>query len=126
MSSSPSQNQAYPSFPKPHGYPDKLRQNLSNSAPGTNANLQQSLIPNLQNLNPNMQSSPNLTHIGLNPANLSINFQNLSPISNIQNTISNPGTPQNMDHDLRGMNGVSSAPGQYNGNAKVSDILTPE
>lgn len=39
--------------------------------------------PNLQNLNPNMQSSPNPPGVNQNPSNLSINFQNLSPIPNV-------------------------------------------
>ena len=123
VSSSASQIQPYPSFGKPHGYPDKSRQNLPNVAPVTNPNLQ-SLIPNLQNLNPNMQSSPNLTHVGSNTPNLSLNFQNLSPIiPNVQNPSSNASMPQT-DHDFQRINGSSSVSGQYNGNSMpVSDYF---
>ncbi|XP_015587718.1 serine/threonine-protein kinase PAK mbt [Cephus cinctus] len=122
MSSSPGQMQAYPTFGKPHGYPDSLRQNSPNMAPGLNPNLQ-NLIPNLQNLNPNMQSSPNLTHLGSTAQNMSLNFQNLSPILNLQGPTSNPNTPQISEHDFQRMNpppAISSS--QFNGNIPVPNI----
>lgn len=78
------------------------------------------MIPNLQNLNPNMQSSPNLTHSGSNVPNLSINFQNLSPIINSQVPVQNPNNPQFPDpefHRLNSQMAITST--QYNGNVQV-------
>lgn len=75
------------------------------------------MIPNLQNLNPNMQSSPNLTHSGSNVPNLSINFQNLSPIINSQAPVQSPNNPQFPDPEFHRLNSQMTA--QYNGNVQV-------
>ena len=122
MSSSPAQLQVY-NFGKPHGYPDKLRQNSPNVGPGMHPN-HHSLIPNLQNLNPNMQSSPNLTHVGTNAPNLSLNFQNLSPIPNIQSPTANSSISQIPEHELQRINpSMVMPPGHYNGNFQVIDFI---
>lgn len=118
MSSSTGQIQPYPNFPKPQNYTDKLRQNPSNMAPGSNAN-PQSLVPNLQNLNPNMQSSPNLAHGAGNATNLSLNFQNLSPIPNLQSPGTNPSMGPISDPDFPRTSSASTVAGQYNGNVQV-------
>ena len=123
MSTSPAQLQVYSNFGKPHGYPDKLRQNSPNVGPGINPN-HHSLIPNLQNLNPNMQSSPNLTHVGSNAPNLSLNFQNLSPIPSIQSPTTNSGISQIPEHDVQRINPAMISSGQYNGNFQVKFSFT--
>lgn len=76
------------------------------------------MIPNLQNLNPNMQSSPNLTHSGSNVPNLSINFQNLSPIINSQVPVQSPNNPQFPDPEFHRLNSQMASV-QYNGNVQV-------
>jgi len=78
------------------------------------------MIPNLQNLNPNMQSSPNLAHSGSNVPNLSLNFQNLSPIVNSQVSVQSPNTPQLLDTEFHRLNSqMTITSGQYNGNVQV-------
>lgn len=120
ISSSPNQMQPYPGFAKPYGYPDKIRQNSPSVGAGANANNLQNLIPNLQNMNPNMQSSPNLVHAGANATtNLSLNFQNLSPIPNHQISANNSGTSPMTEHDFQRINAPSGMSGQYNGNVQV-------
>ncbi|XP_076246151.1 serine/threonine-protein kinase PAK mbt isoform X2 [Calliopsis andreniformis] len=119
--SNANQVQGYSNFGKQHNYHDKLRQNSPNVVAGLNANVQ-NMIPNLQNLNPNMQSSPNLTHTGSNAPNLSLNFQNLSPITNPQGSIQSPSTPQLADSELHRLNSqMTTMPGQYNGNIQMSN-----
>lgn len=121
--SSPAQLQAYSNFAKSHGYPEKMRQNSPHVGPAMNSN-HHSLIPNLQNLNPNMQSSPNLTHMGSNAPNLSLNFQNLSPIPSIPSpTTLNANISQLPEHELQRMNPTMTVPsGQYNGNFQANKI----
>lgn len=78
------------------------------------------MIPNLQNLNPNMQSSPNLTHSGSNVPNLSLNFQNLSPITNSQAPVQSPNNPQFPDSEFHRLNSqMAMTSAQYNGNVQV-------
>ncbi|XP_011309200.1 serine/threonine-protein kinase PAK mbt [Fopius arisanus] len=117
MSPSPSSyHQLYSSSEpgKNHGLSDKVRQNTENLGAGLNSNMH-SIIPNLQNMNPNMQSSPNLTHSNLNPPNLSINFQNLSPIPNNQNS-ANSVQQIMQENDFQRINPSSSMnlPAQWN------------
>lgn len=125
MSSNTNQIQSYTTnFGKQHNYLDKLRQNASNVTSGLHSNTQ-NMIPNLQNLNPNMQSSPNLTHVGSNAPNLSLNFQNLSPINTPQCSIQSPSTPQLIDSEFHRINTqISITSGQYNGNVQASNIDT--
>ncbi|XP_034947302.1 serine/threonine-protein kinase PAK mbt [Chelonus insularis] len=103
---------SYSGYGKPYNYSDKMRQN--------SPIVGQSMIPNLQNMNPNMQSSPNLTHGISNPANLSLNFQNLSPIPNMENSNINSNTGLANDHDFQRMNVSSTLSGQFNGNSQQS------
>lgn len=126
MSPSPSSyNQPYPSsdIGKNPVLSDKIRQNTE-VGPGLNSNMH-NIIPNLQNMNPNMQSSPNLTHSNLSPPNLSINFQNLSPIPN--NPTSENSVQQIMqENDFQRMNPSSSMnmPAQWNnGNNQVNLVF---
>lgn len=117
--SNTSQMQGYSNFGKPHSYLEKMRQNSPSVASGLNPNIQ-NMIPNLQNLNPNMQSSPNLTHTGQNAPNLSLNFQNLSPIINLQNSTSNPATPQVSEPEFHRLNSqMTIASSQHNGNLQI-------
>lgn len=117
--SNANQVQGYANFGKQHNYLDKLRQNPSNVVGGLNPHAQ-NMIPNLQNLNPNMQSSPNLTHPGSNAPNLSLNFQNLSPITTLQCSTQSPSTPQLTDPEFHRLNTqVTTVSGQYNGNIQV-------
>ncbi|XP_046824947.1 serine/threonine-protein kinase PAK mbt [Vespa crabro] len=119
VSSNTSQMQGYTNFGKPHSYLEKMRQNSPSVTSGLNPNIQ-NMIPNLQNLNPNMQSSPNLTHAGQNAPNLSINFQNLSPIVNSQSSTSNPTTPQVPESEFHRLNAqMTMASNQYNGNLQI-------
>lgn len=122
MSSNTNQIQSYTTnFGKQHNYLDKLRQNATNVTSGLHSNTQ-NMIPNLQNLNPNMQSSPNLTHVGSNAPNLSLNFQNLSPINTPQCSIQSPSTPQLIDSEFHRINTqISITSGQYNGNIQVNN-----
>ncbi|KAK2586605.1 hypothetical protein KPH14_011478 [Odynerus spinipes] len=117
--SNSSQIQGYTNFGKPHNYLEKMKQNSPSVAPGLNPNIQ-NMIPNLQNLNPNMQSSPNLTHTGQNAPNLSLNFQNLSPIINLQNSTSNSTTPQVTEPEFHRLNSqMTMASNQHNGNLQI-------
>ncbi|XP_047357343.1 serine/threonine-protein kinase PAK mbt isoform X2 [Vespa velutina] len=119
VSSNTSQMQGYTNFGKPHSYLEKMRQNSPSVTSGLNPNIQ-NMIPNLQNLNPNMQSSPNLTHAGQNAPNLSINFQNLSPIVNSQSSTSNPTTPQVPESEFHRLNSqMTMTSNQYNGNLQI-------
>ena len=117
MVTNPTPTQMYSNYNKPHGYADKMRQNSSSVGPMPNSG--HSMIPNLQNLNPNMQSSPNLPHMSTNAQNLSMNFQNLSPIPSMQSPTSNTNIPQVQDYDFQRMNPsipMPSTAAQYNGN----------
>ncbi|XP_001600121.2 serine/threonine-protein kinase PAK mbt [Nasonia vitripennis] len=118
MTLNPTPTQMYPNYNnKAHGYPDKMRQNSPSVGPATNSG--HNMIPNLQNLNPNMQSSPNLPHMSTNAQNLSMNFHNLSPIPSMQSPPSNPNIPQMQEYDFQRMNpSMPIQPGtaQYNGN----------
>lgn len=112
-------HQGFPNFGKPHNYIDKLRQNSPSVGSGLNTSMQ-NMIPNPQNLNSNMQSSPNLTHSGSNVPNLSLNFQNLSPIVNSQVPVQSPSTPQISDPEFHRLTSqMAMASGQYNGNVQV-------
>jgi p21-activated kinase 7 len=122
MITNPTPTQMYLNYNKPHGYNDKMRQNSPNIGPAPNAG--HNMIPNLQNLNPNMQSSPNLPHISTNAQNLSMNFQNLSPIPSMQNTPVNSNIPQSQEYDFQRMNpSMAMLPSaQYNGNIQTSKL----
>ncbi|XP_011501644.1 PREDICTED: serine/threonine-protein kinase PAK mbt [Ceratosolen solmsi marchali] len=122
MMNNPTPTQMYPTYNKPHSYADKMRQNSPNVGPGTNSG--HNMIPNLQNLNPNMQSSPNLSHISTNAQNLSMNFQNLSPIPSMQNTPVNSSIPQSQEYDFQRINPSMTVPqtAQYNGNIQLSKL----
>lgn len=112
MTNTPAQIKAYSNYGKHHGYPDKLRQSFPNVGPGMHPN-HHNLLPNLQNLNPNMQSSPNLTHVGSNAPNLSLNFQNLSPIPSIQSPTANSSISQIPEYELQRINPSTVMPTQY-------------
>jgi len=67
-----------------------------------------------------MQSSPNLAHSGSNVPNLSLNFQNLSPIVNSQAPVQSPNTPQLLDTEFHRLNSqMAMTSGHYNGNVQV-------
>ncbi|KAJ8683566.1 hypothetical protein QAD02_019358 [Eretmocerus hayati] len=122
MSANPTPTQLYPDYNKVHGYNDKMRQNSTNMGPTTNSG--HSMIPNLQNLNPNMQSSPNMPHMGPNVQNLAMNFQNLSPIPNAQGPPTNSTNSQMQGYDFQRMNPPMTMPptAQYNGNVQSSKV----
>lgn len=71
-----------------------------------------------------MQSSPNLTHSGSNVPNLSLNFQNLSPIVNSQGLAQNSNTPQFPDLEFHRINSqMAMTSSQYNGNIQVINYI---
>lgn len=71
-----------------------------------------------------MQSSPNLTHSGSNVPNLSLNFQNLSPIVNSQGSGQNSNTLQFSDPEFHRLNSqMAMTSSQYNGNIQVINYI---
>jgi len=55
--------------------------------------------------------------------NLSLNFQNLSPIVNSQTSVQSPNTPQLPDPEFHRLNPQMAMPAQYNGNVQVINYI---